>query len=77
MCGGFRMSGAANVVQDHPSPVHSTCRHANHDAAVDTPSDRRPRVYQFRVVVQDVSPLIWRWLLIRSDMSLATLHTML
>jgi hypothetical protein len=41
------------------------------------PSFSRPRVYQFRVVVQGVSPLIWRRLLIRSDMSLATLQTML
>ena len=36
-----------------------------------------PNVYQFRVVVQGISPLIWRRLLIRSDMSLATLHTTL
>ena len=33
--------------------------------------------YQFRVVVQGISPLIWRRLLIRSDMSLTTLHTTL
>ena len=31
-----------------------------------------PHVYQFRVVVQGISPLIWRRLLVRSDMSLAT-----
>jgi len=36
-----------------------------------------PHVYQFRVVVQGISPLIWRRLLIRSDMSLATLHATL
>jgi Plasmid pRiA4b ORF-3-like protein len=36
-----------------------------------------PNVYQFRVVVQGISPLIWRRLLIRSDMSLATLHAAL
>jgi hypothetical protein len=30
-----------------------------------------PNVYQFRVVVQGISPLIWRRLLSRSDMSLA------
>jgi Plasmid pRiA4b ORF-3-like protein len=36
-----------------------------------------PCVYQFRVVVQGVSPLIWRRLLVRSDMSLATLHAAL
>ena len=34
-------------------------------------------IYQFRVVVQGISPLIWRRLLIRSDMSLATLHATL
>ena len=38
------------------------------------PSCNLPNVYQFRVVVQGISPLIWRRLLIRSDMSLATLH---
>jgi hypothetical protein len=36
-----------------------------------------PNVYQFHVVVQGISPLIWRRLLIRSDMSLATLHATL
>ena len=39
------------------------------------PSYIPPCVYQFRVVVQGISPLIWRRLLVRSDMSLATLHT--
>ena len=34
-------------------------------------------VDQFRVVVQGISPLIWRRRLVRSDMSLATLHSML
>jgi Plasmid pRiA4b ORF-3-like protein len=41
------------------------------------PSCVPPCVYQFRVVVQGVSPLIWRRLLVRSDMSLATLHATL
>jgi hypothetical protein len=36
-----------------------------------------PSVYRFRVVLQGISPLIWRRLLIRSDMSLATLHAVL
>ncbi|MGH8065520.1 MAG: plasmid pRiA4b ORF-3 family protein [Candidatus Entotheonellia bacterium] len=36
-----------------------------------------PNIYQFRVVVQRISPLIWRRLLVRSDMSLATLHATL
>jgi Plasmid pRiA4b ORF-3-like protein len=41
------------------------------------PSYIPPCVYQFRVVVQGISPLIWRRLRIRSDMSLATLHAAL
>jgi hypothetical protein len=41
------------------------------------PSYIPPRVYQFRVIVQGISPLIWRRLLVRSDMSLATLHAAL
>jgi Plasmid pRiA4b ORF-3-like protein len=36
-----------------------------------------PNVYQFRVVLQGISPLVWRRLLLRSDMSLATLHATL
>jgi hypothetical protein len=36
-----------------------------------------PSVYQLRVVVQGMSPLIWRRLLVRSDMSLAALHDVL
>jgi Plasmid pRiA4b ORF-3-like protein len=34
-------------------------------------------IYQFRVVVQGISPLIWRRLLIRNDVSLATFHATL
>jgi hypothetical protein len=41
------------------------------------PSCNLTNVYQFRVVVREISPLIWRRLLIRSDMSLATLHAAL
>jgi Plasmid pRiA4b ORF-3-like protein len=41
------------------------------------PSSIPPHVYQFRVVLRGISPLIWRRLLIRSDMSLATLHAAL
>jgi hypothetical protein len=41
------------------------------------PSFSLPNAYQFRVVVQGISPLIWRRLLIRSDTSLATLHATL
>lgn len=41
------------------------------------PSCSLPNVYQFRIVVQGISPLIWRRLLIRSDASLATLHAAL
>lgn len=31
-------------------------------------------VYQFKVVLRDVSPLVWRRLLLRSDQSIADLH---
>jgi Plasmid pRiA4b ORF-3-like protein len=41
------------------------------------PSRSLPHVYQFRVVVQGINPLIWRCILIRSNMSLATLPTTL
>jgi hypothetical protein len=41
------------------------------------PSNIPPSVYQFRVVLQGISPLIWRRLRIRSDMSLTTLHAAL
>jgi hypothetical protein len=41
------------------------------------PTSFPPSVYQFRVVMQGISPLIWRRLLVRSDMSLASLHTTL
>jgi hypothetical protein len=33
-----------------------------------------PNVFQLRVIVRGISPLIWRCLLVRSNMSLATLH---
>ena len=41
------------------------------------PSCIPSNIYQFRVVVQGISPLIWRRFSICSDMSLATLHTTL
>jgi Plasmid pRiA4b ORF-3-like protein len=41
------------------------------------PSYIPPCIYQFRVVLQGISPLIWRRLLICSDMSLAALHAAL
>jgi Plasmid pRiA4b ORF-3-like protein len=41
------------------------------------PSSIPPSVYQFRMVLQGISPLIWRRFLIPSDMSLATLHAAL
>ena len=31
-------------------------------------------VYQFKVVLRDVSPMVWRRLLLRSDQSIADLH---
>ena len=36
-----------------------------------------PSVYQLRIVLREISPLIWRRLLVRSDTTLAHLHTML
>jgi hypothetical protein len=37
-------------------------------------SSLSPYTDQFRVVVRVISPLIWRQILIRSDLSLATRH---
>jgi Plasmid pRiA4b ORF-3-like protein len=37
----------------------------------------QPSIYQLRIVLRDVSPLIWRRLLVRSDTTLAHLHTIL
>jgi hypothetical protein len=36
-----------------------------------------PSVYQLRIVLREISPLIWRRLLVRSDPTLVHLHTML
>ena len=36
-----------------------------------------PNLYQLRVVLRNVSPLIWRRLLVRSDTSIAELHAIL
>jgi hypothetical protein len=36
-----------------------------------------PSVYQLRIVLREVSPLIWRRLLVRDDTSLAALHAVL
>jgi len=36
-----------------------------------------PDIYQLRIVLRGISPLIWRRLLVRSDTTLAQLHTML
>jgi hypothetical protein len=36
-----------------------------------------PSVYQLRVVLRRVSPLIWRRLLVRADASIADLHAVL
>jgi len=37
----------------------------------------RPTIYQLRIVLRDISPLIWRRLLVHSDTTLAHLHRML
>jgi hypothetical protein len=36
-----------------------------------------PDIYQLRIVLQGISPLIWRRLLVQSDTTLAQLHLML
>jgi hypothetical protein len=36
-----------------------------------------PDIYQLRIVLRGISLLIWRRLLVRSDTTLAQLHTML
>jgi hypothetical protein len=36
-----------------------------------------PDIYQLRIVLRGISPLIWRRLLVRSDTTLAQLHLML
>jgi hypothetical protein len=43
----------------------------------DTPPTSSLSVYQLRVVLRGVSPLIWRRLLVRSDSSIADLHATL
>ena len=39
--------------------------------------DPAPSVYQLRVVLRGISPLIWRRLLVRSDATLVDLHAVL
>jgi Plasmid pRiA4b ORF-3-like protein len=34
----------------------------------------QPQIYQLRVVLRGISPLIWRRLLVRSDNTIAQLH---
>ena len=41
------------------------------------PSVSFPAIYQLRVVLRGVSPLVWRRLLVASNTSLAELHTIL
>ena len=36
-----------------------------------------PDIYQLRIVLRGISPLIWRRLLVRGDTTLAQLHLML
>lgn len=42
-----------------------------------TASSALPSIYQLRVVLRGISPFIWRRLLVRSDTTLAHLHTIL
>jgi len=41
------------------------------------PHPQHPDIYQLRIVLRDISPLIWRRLLVRSDTTLAQLHLMI
>jgi hypothetical protein len=41
------------------------------------PNPSTPDIYQLRIVLRDISPLIWRRLLVRSDTTLAQLHLMI
>ena len=41
------------------------------------PQRTHPGIYQLRIVLRDISPLIWRRLLVRSDTTLAQLHRMI
>ena len=40
-------------------------------------TDREPGIYQLRVVLEDISPLIWRRLLVSGEYSIADLHFIL
>ena len=40
-------------------------------------SPELPSIYQLRIVLREISPLIWRRLLVCSDTTLANLHTIL
>jgi pRiA4b ORF-3-like protein len=42
-----------------------------------TASSALPSIYQLRVVLRGISPLIWRRLLVHSDTTLAHLHAIL
>jgi Plasmid pRiA4b ORF-3-like protein len=41
------------------------------------PYQPHPDIYQLRIVLRGISPLIWRRLLVRSDTTLAQLHLVL
>ena len=41
------------------------------------PHSLHPDIYQLRIVLRGISPLIWRRLLVRSDTTLAQLHLMI
>jgi hypothetical protein len=40
-----------------------------------SPPSPDPLVYQLRVVLRGIGPLIWRRMLVRSDTTIADLHT--
>ncbi len=43
-------------------------------AGVVMASDSRPMIYQAHVWIRQISPMIWRWLWVRSDRAFADLH---
>jgi len=49
----------------------------HHDGVSKPKTSAEPVVHQLRVVLRAISPLIWRRLLVRSDSTVADLHTTL
>ena len=63
--------------QGYTSGMHACPRTTSSSISRWTPSPQPPRIYQLRIVLREISPLIWRRLLVCSDSTLAQLHTIL